>query len=84
MNVILQWYGVVTAIFFGITAMLVQDEVKARTDFELERGRGTYNVFKYYQHLKMNHEKFSLKFKLFLLAHLNLIAFVIFLFVGFR
>ncbi len=83
MNIILQWYGVITVAFFGITAMLVQDEIKGRNDFELVTCGGTYNVFRYYRHLKNSHEKFSLKFKLLLLSHLNfLIFFVVFMATG--
>jgi len=64
-------YLMFTAIFFGITAIIAQREVNSRKDFEMLLGGGTYNVYRYYMHLKKNNEKQSLGFKLFLIAHVN-------------
>ncbi len=64
-------YLVFTMAFFGITAILAQREIKARPDFRMVLFAGTLNVYRYYRHLRNNHEKLSARFKLFLLAHLN-------------
>jgi len=72
--------------FFGITAILAQREIKARSDFRMVMFGGTLNVYRYCGHLKNKHEKPSAKFKLFLLAHLNFllcaVVFVISAFTG--
>ena len=63
--------------FFGITAILAQREIKARGDFRMVLFGGTLNVYRYYRHLRDNHEKLSARFKLFLLAHLNFLLCVV-------
>jgi hypothetical protein len=64
-------YLAVTMVFFGVTAIVAGREMKARRDFKMALLGGTYNVYRYYKHLRMNNEGFSTMFKLFLLAHLN-------------
>lgn len=66
-------YLVFSAVLFGITGIIAQREVKSRTDFKILLGGGTYNVYRYYVHLKKNNEKLSIGFKLFLIAHVNFI-----------
>lgn len=68
-------YLIFTAILFGITALVALREIKSRTDFKMLSGGGTYNVYRYYRHLKNNNEKLSVGFKLFLIAHLNFVIF---------
>jgi hypothetical protein len=63
--------------FFGITAIAAGREMKARRDFKMVLFGGTYNVYRYYKHLKANKERFSAGFTLFLLAHLNLAVCVV-------
>ncbi len=70
-------YLAFTATFFGITAILVQREIKARQDFKPLLVGGTLNVFRYYAHLRKNHERLSTRLKLCLLAHFNFLACVI-------
>ena len=67
-------YFVLTMIFFGITAITAGREIKARRDFKMALLGGTYNVYRYYKHLRDNKERFSPSFKLFLLAHLNFVV----------
>lgn len=62
---------------FAITAIIVQREVNSRSDFKITLGGGTYNVYRYYVHLKKNNEKLSISFKLFLIAHINFVIFII-------
>ena len=64
-------YLAFTMFFFGITAILIHREIKARPDFRMVLFGGTLNVYRYYRHLKNNYQKLSPRFKLFLLAHLN-------------
>ncbi len=70
-------YLVLTMVFFGVTAIATGREVKARRDFKMTLFGGTYNVYRYYKHLKMNNERFSTRFKLFLLAHLNFVLCIV-------
>jgi hypothetical protein len=70
-------YLAFTVTFFGITAILVQREIKARQDFKILFFGGTLNVFRYYAHLRKNHEALSTRFKLCLLAHFNFLVCVI-------
>jgi len=64
-------YLVFTMVFFGMTVIAAEREVRARRDFKMVLFGGTYNVYRYYKHLRTNNERFSMKFKLCLLAHLN-------------
>jgi hypothetical protein len=64
-------YLTLTIVFFGVTAIAAEREVRARLDFRMTLFGGTYNVYRYYKHLKMKEEAFSTTFKLFLWAHLN-------------
>ena len=70
-------YLAFSATFFGITAILVQREVKARQDFKILLFGGTLNLFRYYAHLRKNHERLSTRFKLYLLSHFNFLVCVI-------
>ena len=77
---IVEIYLVLSIVYFGITAIYVQREVKARRDFKLVLFGGTLNVFRYYRHLRSNHEKLSTRFKLLLFAHINfLVCIIVFL-----
>ena len=84
LNLVVAIYVAFTAIFFGITAILLEREIKARQDFKILLFGGTLNVFRYYAHLRKNHERPSTRFKLCLLAHFNfLVCVIIFLVTAF-
>tara|TARA_B100001964_G_C14059961_1_gene520927 strand:- start:240 stop:515 length:276 start_codon:yes stop_codon:yes gene_type:complete len=70
-------YIAFTATFFGITAILSGREIDKRTDFKMVTLGGTYNVYLYYKHIRKNNEQLSIRFKLFLIAHLNFILCII-------
>jgi hypothetical protein len=76
-NFIVEIYLAFTMVFFGITAILAQREIKARSDFQMILLGGTLNVYRYYRHLRNNHEELTTRFRLFLLAHLNFVLCVI-------
>lgn len=74
-------YLAFSATFFGITAILTQREVNARKDFTMIPFAGSLNVYFYYKFLKERQEQLSPRFKMFLLAHMNLaLSMVVFLF----
>lgn len=70
-------YLIFTIMLFGITAIIVQREVNNRSDFKITLVGGTFNVYRYYGYLKKNNEKLSISYKLFIIAHVNLILCVI-------
>jgi hypothetical protein len=71
-------YLIFTIILFGITGVIVQNEINRRTDFNKTLLGGTYNVYRYYKYLKDTDEKLSIGYKLFLIAHINFfICFVV-------
>ena len=70
-------YTAFTIAFFGISAILVGREIKARSDFQMVMFGGTLNVYRYYRHLRNKDEELSIRFKLFLLAHLNFVLWAI-------
>jgi hypothetical protein len=74
---LLDVYLVLTMAFLGITAIAAGREIKARQDFRITPFGGTLNVYRYYRQVKNNQEKLSPRFKLFLLAHINLLLCVI-------
>jgi len=74
---VLEIYMALTVVFFGITVIAFGREVEGRPDFKPGLFGGTLNVYRYYKHLKRNNEKFSTRFRLFLMAQLNLGLFMI-------
>ncbi len=77
-------YLVFSTIFFGVTGILTQREINARKDFKMTPLAGTLNLYFYYKFQKERQERLSPRFKMFLLAHLNLaLCAVVFLFAAF-
>jgi len=65
-------YFLFTALMFGFSAIIVNREIYSRSDFKIAPFRGTYNIYRYYVHLKKKNEKLSLGFKVFIAANINL------------
>jgi hypothetical protein len=58
-------------VFLGVTAILVNREIRSTSGSKETLFGGTLNAYRYYKYLRNNGRELSVPFRLFLLAHIN-------------
>lgn len=74
MELLFQLYLVFTVSLFGFSVMALQREITRRSDFHPVFLGGTYNLYRYFRYLRKTGEGLSLRFKMCILAHANLLV----------
>ena len=76
MKLLYQLYLVFTISLFGFSMMALQREITRRSDFHPVSLWGTYNLYRYFRHVKKAGESLSLHFKICILAHVNFLLYL--------